>query len=104
MTENLRWTRQASSRFARTDTQEIAVFPASTRGWVVQVKDLTTTAGVQHALGQPVLDMVTVDTVALALATGQHYARMTYGNGAGARRLSRALNAAYDDEAAARRG
>lgn len=68
----------AGSYFAKDDTHEYAVHGRRPdHRWTLTVRELTTTAGVRHALGQPVIAEQSFDRKADAVAVARHYSTVT---------------------------
>lgn len=86
---------------AEDDTRHYTVWREG-RTWYLAVKKLTTTAGIRHAVGQPVIDTSSAATKALAVdiarrysALGDDYAPHQHGH---AERITTAILAAYGAE------
>ena len=75
--------------------------------WLLQVRELTTTSGVRHALGQPVIDYATAATKAEMVAVANVYSAFgddyqpSEHDGDG--RMLAAIRVAYDELVAAGR-
>lgn len=99
----MRWTRQGSGRhawyYARTEAHGYYVGRDS-KGWILEIRNVTTTAGVKHTVGQPVIDETLADlkgdAQAIAVeyeALGDDYKPHEHGY---QERLTQAIGIAYD--------
>jgi hypothetical protein len=105
MSTKLTFRKEAAGRyFATDDTYQYALAAHSGRSrsgrWLLQVRKLTETAGVRHALGQPVIDYATAATKTEMTAVANAYSAFGTGyreseHGHQGRMLA-AINAAYD--------
>lgn len=91
-----------SVHYAKDEHNEYAVHRDG--DWHLTVRPLTETAGVRHALGQPVKDHETFDTLALAKDAAGHYSDLGEDYSGHMNRMTKALTLAYDNEHRQRMG
>jgi hypothetical protein len=72
----LRFRRERAGRYVATDATTQYVVIRDRRYWRLFICELTTTAGVRHALGQPAIKSDEHDTKGLAVATAQAYSAL----------------------------
>lgn len=73
----LRYRREGSKHcpvyFAYDGTRQYALIKNVRRGWTLRIRESTTTAGVEHAIGQPTLHAWPVDTLVEGRQVAQRY-------------------------------
>lgn len=89
----------AGSYFAEGATKQYAVYNVDGK-WCLAVRELITTAGVRHALGQPDIAIAYVETKKLAVAAARIYDDLGDDFNGSSSRIRTALRAAYDAEIA----
>lgn len=91
----------AGSYFAQDETKQYGVFREG-RQWVLEIKNLTTTVGLKHAVGQPTVDRVAgCDTKAIVIAIANAYSELGDDYQGALSRCSNAIRVAYDNIIAA---
>lgn len=106
MSAPLRFRRDSRGFYvAESDTLRYTVHNYDPGPWLLEVRTLTTTAGIRHAVGQPVIATAMHDTKSLCVAVarafhdlGEDYQQHEHG---GRSRLTEATLRAYDADKAA---
>lgn len=92
--------REQNAYFAEDDSKAYAVRNAGREGWALRVRDLTATAAVKHAVGQPDLALKHFELKRLAVAVANAYSRLGDDYHGSASRMTAAIGLAYDADAA----
>lgn len=104
-TPTLKFKRQSAGVYWAYDDTKCYGIRHDGKHWVLSIRNTITTAGVQHSLGQPVVDADAAETMRLAVATARVYSELgddykEHENGH-ASRMTKAVTTVYAAEVAA---